>query len=148
MPQPDETASVPSDDPASLRELALYFGNLQHQRLNHVLLAESLLFAGVATTLDPRFHLFRMALSLFSLLLTLLLWRTLWGMQVIVDRADSYLRARDALYRQLSPATRSSVAASSIYAWWLPSMFTVAWVVVFFWSLCQETAGRAMLDGA
>lgn len=140
MQQTDPETTVPTEL-ASLREYALYFGNLQHQRLNIFLVAESVLFAGVATTLDPAHQTFRAALSSFGLMLTLLLWRTLVRMQRIVDRADRELTKVDDVYRRLMPL-KSSFPMSwfltrLINAWWLPAMFASAWVLILSWSTIQ-----------
>lgn len=87
---------------AELRELAFYFGELQHQRLNIFLLAETILFAGAFAALDPRFSRARTALAVLALVVTGLLWRTLRRLQAIVDKADCKLCDADPLYKEIS----------------------------------------------
>lgn len=120
---------------AEVREVAFYFGNLQHQRLNIFLLAETILGAVVA--MNAKSDALGLAIvSVFGLIVTGLLWRTLRRLEQTNARADTLLRYLDPIYGWLhSGRPDDRLSTAKVHRFWLPLSFAIGWSGTLFWAI-------------
>lgn len=133
MTTPEPLSSPP--DLRALREVMFYLGNLQHQRLNILLLAETVLGA-IATLLVPEgASAVLFAFTAFGLATTLLIWRTIWRLEEKLERADALLRKHDKVFSDIHQGDpKKSFSTASIHSFWLPLLFALGWAVALAWT--------------
>ena len=121
--------SEAANDAGTLRELAYYLGNLQHQRLNIFLVAETLLGAVAVRGLQDGWAGLQIFVATLGFIVTALIWRTIRRLEEKILRTDEQLRAVDPAYKEMVAANADApFSTSKVHRFWLPLVFLLAWL--------------------
>ena len=111
------------------RDLLFHVNNVLHDRVNFMLVAESIFFAGLAQVWQiTNAPTIKVILCALGIILTSLLWQPLTSLKTRSDFLTEHLRKTDTLYNAYLDKEPLRATARLVCA--LPLVFFCAWILV------------------
>lgn len=115
---------------ASVRELLFHVNNVFHDRVNLLLVAQSIFFAAIATLWQDQGRLIKLVICGLGIVMTLVLW---YANATLYKRSNvlSTKYAVDPVYRDyLNAVSLKYVTVTGLLAHLLPFVCLSAWIIV------------------
>ena len=117
-------------DIASVRELLFHVNNVFHDRVNLLLVAQSIFFAAIATLWQDQGRLIKLVICGLGIVMTMVLW---YANATLYKRSNllSSKYAADPVYKDyLEAVSLKYVTVTGLLAHFLPLVCLSAWIIV------------------
>jgi len=118
-------------DIASVRELLFHVNNVFHDRVNLLLVAQSIFFAAIATLWQDQGRLIKLVICGLGIVMTLVLWYANFTLYKRSNLLTVLLQTIDPVYKAyLDAVSLKYVTVTGLLAHFLPLVCLSAWTIV------------------